>query len=380
VSAQLTAKRVILKVKHRAELERTARSAKAPYRQVLRAKIVLLAADGVGNEEIARRLSITDDTARKWRGRFAASRSLKSLADRPRSGRPAQVPVAVRCQLVKLACERVDEEQAPFRDVWTHNALGLALAEETGWYLSLTEIGRILRTADLRPHRMRLWLHSPDPDFRAKVEAVCRLYTEPPAGATVLCVDEKTSIQALSRRFPGRPAAPGRLGRFEFEYKRHGTVTLLAALDVRTGKIYGECRARRTAADLLEYMEAVARRYPTGAVYIVWDNLNIHHGQRWERFNAAHGGRFHFVHTPKHASWVNQIEIWFGILQRRILRRGHFTTKAALVERIDGFIAYWNRHEAHPFNWKFRGKFVHHRAPVTRPAAVPHGQAQRRAA
>lgn len=189
----------------------------APYRAWVRAKIVLLAAEGVGNEEISRRLRVTDDTVRKWRGRFAESRTLECLDDLPRSGRPAEVPVEVRCHLIKIACERADDERAPFRDVWTYNELGLALAQDTGWCLSLTEIGRILRTADLRPHRMRLWLHSPDPDFEPKVRAVCRLYTQPPPGATILCIDEKTCIQATSRRFPGRPAAPGRPGRFEFE-------------------------------------------------------------------------------------------------------------------------------------------------------------------
>ncbi len=362
MSARPSAKPVILTRKQRAELERTTRSATAPYRAVLRARIILLAAEGVSNEEISRRLRITDDTARKWRDRFAGSRSLESLDDLARSGRPAEVPTEVRCQLIMLACQRTDDERAPFRDVWTYNELGLALAQETGWCLSLTEIGRILRTADLRPHRMRLWLHSPDPDFQTKVRAVCRLYTQPPAGATVLCIDEKTCIQATSRRFPGRPAAPGRPGRFEFEYKRHGTVTLLAALDVRTGMVYGECRARRTAADLAEFMEAVARQHPTGDVYIVWDNLNIHHGEAWKQFNAKHGGRFHFVYTPKHASWVNQIEIWFSLMQRRILRRGHFASKADLVNRIDGFMGQWNQNEAHPFNWKFRGRFVHHQA------------------
>ena len=356
------AKPVTLTRKQRAALERTVRTATAPFLAVLRANIVLLAAEGIGNEEISRRLGVTDDTARKWRNRFAARGNRRSLDDLPRSGRPAEVPVEVRCQLIKLACQRADDERAPFRNVWTHNTLGIALATETGWCLSLTEIGRILRTADLRPHRMRLWLHSPDPDFQAKTEAVCRLYTSPPAGATVLCIDEKTCIQALGRRFPGRPAGPGRLGRFELEYKRHGTTTLLAAFDVRTGKVYGECRARRTAADLAEFMEAVARKHPAGEVYVIWDNLNIHHGPAWEKFNAAHGGRFHFVYTPKHASWVNQVEIWFGILQRRIISRGHFAAKVALVERIDGFIAHWNQYEAHPFNWKFRGKFVHHRA------------------
>jgi transposase len=356
------AQKIRLTRRTRATLEAIARSTSSPYRAVQRAKIILLAASGLGNEAIARRLGITDDMVRKWRGRFAATGSLVALDDKHRSGRPAQIPVEVRCQLIKLACERCGDDRSAFRDVWTYDALGNALALETGCYLSLSEIGRILRTADLRPHRMKLWLHSPDPDFQPKVEAICRLYTQPPKGATVLCIDEKTCIQALARRFPGRQPAPHRLGRYEFEYKRNGTVTLLGAFNVRTGEVYGECRARRTAADLAEFMAAVARRYPTGEVYVVWDNLNVHCGKAWDKFNEAEGGRFHFLYTPKHASWANQIEIWFGILQRRIIRHGSFTSRAALVERIDGFMAHWNRFEAHPFNWKFRGKFVHHQA------------------
>ena len=362
VSTRPKAKAIRLKRKTRSALAAMARSTSAPYRSVQRAKIILHAADGLGNEEISRRLGITDDMVRKWRGRFAATGNLASLDDKPRSGRPARIPVEVRCQLIKLACQRCGDDRSPFRTIWTYDTLGNALALETGCYLSMSEIGRILRTADLRPHRMRLWLHSPDPDFQPKVEAVCRLYTQPPKGATILCIDEKTCIQALARRFPGRPPAPGHLGRYEFEYKRNGTVTLLAAFNVRTGKVCGECRARRTAADLAEFMVAIARKYPTGDVYIIWDNLNVHCGPAWEKFNAAHGGRFHFVYTPKHASWMNQVEIWFGILQRRIIRYGSFASRASLVERIDGFIAHWNRYEAHPFNWKFRGKFVHHQA------------------
>lgn len=108
-------------------------------------------------------------------------------------------------------------------------------------------------------------------------------------------------------------------------------------------------------------MEAVARRYPTGDVYVVWDNLNVHCGEAWERFNERHGGRFHFVHTPKHASWMNQVEIWFSLLHRRVLKHGHFPTAEAMVERIARFIGHWNRVEAHPFRWTFRGRFTQHR-------------------
>ena len=121
-------------------------------------------------------------------------------------------------------------------------------------------------------------------------------------------MDEKTCIQALERKHLGRRAIPGRAGRREFEYIRHGTRTLIAAFDVKTGQVFGQCRQRRTAEDLRQFMEALAERYPKGEVYVVWDNLNIHHGAAWRRFNERHGGRFHFVYTPLHASWVNQIK------------------------------------------------------------------------
>ncbi len=142
--------------------------------------------------------------------------------------------------------------------------------------------------------------------------------------------------------------------RREFEYIRHKTSTLIAAFDIRTGEVYGQCR-RRTAKGLIAFLDAVAKRHPVGLVYIVWDNLNVHHGKRWAEFNDRHGGRFRFVYTPKHASWVNQIEIWFSILQRRVLKHGSFVTKRELEIAVLGFIRCWNRVEAHPFRWTFRG-------------------------
>jgi hypothetical protein len=220
--------------------------------------------------------------------------------------------------------------------------------------LSQSEIGRILRSADIRPHRVRYWLHSQDPDFAAKVNRICQLYTRPPPGATILCIDEKTCIQALGRRRGMVPAGKGRSPRFEYEYRRHGTTNLIAAFEVKTGKVFGQCRPTRKAEDLLDFMEAVAARYP-GTVYVVWDNLNIHHGPRWDEFNARHGDRFRFVFTPVHASWMNQIEIWFGILQRAVIRYGIFWSVSDLRSRISGFIRHWNRAEAHPFRWTFRG-------------------------
>lgn len=323
---------------------------------MIRAQIVLLCAHGLSNAEIAQSVGYSERTVRKWRGRFAQVPTLNALKDRPRSGRPAVVPVTMRCEVVKLACQRPEGSKARFRDVWTLGSLRQALQDETGWELSRSEIRRILQVEHLRPHRMRLWLHSPDPEFQAKVERICQLYLEPPEGATVLCVDEKSGIQALERRYPTQSPRCGEPGRFEFEYRRHGTRTLLAAFDTRTGQVFGHCGASRKASDLLAFLEGVAERYPIGAVYVIWDNLNIHHGQRWEDFNQRHEDRFHFVYTPLHASWVNQIEIWFGILQRRILRYGSFSSLEDLEAAVLGFVDSWNAFEAHPWKWTFRGQ------------------------
>jgi transposase len=356
-------RRLRLARQQRKALAALVRGQRVEYRTGLRARIILMLAAGTPVAEVARRLSTTRVTVRQWRDRFLASGDLDDLCDLPRSGRPSQVPIEVRLELVKLACIRPDEKRMRFRDTWTYKSLRVALRRETGHTLSVSEIGRILRAEGMRPHRVSLWLHSPDPKFRPKVRRICRLYTSPPKGATVLCVDEKTCIQALGRRFPMRPSKPGCPNRFEFEYVRRGTRTLIGAFDIRTGEVFAHVRSRRTAADLLAFMEDLARRYPTGDVYIVWDNLNIHSGTEWTRFNRRHGNRFHFVYTPIHASWVNQIEIWFGILQRRVIRFGDFRTPAELERRLLSFIGHWNRFEAHPFRWTFRGRFDQHQRP-----------------
>jgi transposase len=220
--------------------------------------------------------------------------------------------------------------------------------------MSLSEIGRTLRCGGLRPHRVRIWLHSPDPDFQAKAKAICELYLSPPPGATVLCFDEKPGMQAREQRHPIH-AARG-VSREEFEYIRHATSTLLAAFNVRTGEVSGRC-CRRTAAGVIKFFEQLAREYPTGDVYIVMDNLNVHKGPAVEEFLARHGGRFHFVYTPLHASWINQVEVWFGILQRCVLRHGSFCSKRELEAAVLSFVSLWNLRRAHPFRWRFRGDF-----------------------
>lgn len=347
----------------RCALQALAASTASPHRLVQRARIVLAAADGEDAESIARRLSCTSRTVRTWKARWRTAPNVDALEDRARSGRPSTVALSVRCELVALACERPDEigkdgkvkGKAAFRDVWTRLSLRAALAVATGVLLSVSEIGRILRYENLRPHRVRYWLTSKDPNFASKAERICELYLQPPPNAAVLCVDEKP-VQVLGRKHPSKLGADGTVHK-EYEYIRRGTCCLLAAFDVRTGKVYGRVVDHRTAEQTLDFMEELARRHPSGEVWIVWDNLNTHYdgpSQRWTEFNRKHGNRFHFVYTPIHASWLNQVEIWFSKLQRRILTHADLASVAAAKARIEAFIEHHNSQEARPYRWTWR--------------------------
>ncbi len=339
----------------RVKLKRLARKQKAPHTVVQRAQIILLAAMGVGVPQIARRVGCSDRNVRKWKARFRASPHIEALQDRPRAGCPPEVPVAVRCELIQLACERPDGITTPFRQVWTYGSLAEALRVRTGYELSVSEVGRIVRCALLRPHRVRQWLKSSDPEFAPKAERLCELYLSPPKDAVVLCVDEKP-MQVLERIYPTHVGPDGRV-RYEYEYKRHGTQVLLAAFNVRTGEVFSRVVPKRTAAATVAFMDELARHYKGRDVYVVWDNLNTHYDgpqMRWTKFNERHGHRFHFVYTPKHASWMNQVEIWFSILHRRVLQHGSFDAPERLKREVEAFSRWWNRHEAHPFRWTWR--------------------------
>lgn len=317
--------------------------------------MVLLASAGVGATEIGRFLDCDPRTVRKWKARFVDDPRAVSLEDAPRSGRPSLISVSDRCELVQLACERPDENVTAFRKIWTYQTLADAFYARTGIRLSVSEVGRILRFKHIRPHRVRQWLKSRDPDFTTKAEQVCELYLNAPPGAVVVCVDEKP-LQALERTNEDRIAPDGSLRR-EFEYKRHGTQVLLGAFNIKTGRVFGRVVPRRTAKATVSFMNQLARHYRGREIYVVWDNLNTHHDGpdgRWSKFNERHGGRFHFVYTPKHASWMNQVEIWFSILQRRIIKVGNFDSLDSQKTEIEAFTRHWNRWERHPFRWTWR--------------------------
>ncbi len=310
--------------------------------------------------EAARTLGVSESFVHRWRDRFVDEGRFKALEDKPRSGRPVEIDAVMRCEVISMACGEPKDFGVPYRDVWTLDELRQRFVElhPKSRSISRTSVLRILRDKQLRPHRVKMWLHSPDPLFRVKVTEICELYLNLPEGSVVLCVDEKTGMQALGRKHPVRGPVPGRDRRMDYEYVRNGTRKLIAAFNPHTGDVYAEVREGRTAEDLMQFMEEVAVQNPTQQVHIVWDNLNIHYdgpSKRWTEFNTRHGGRFHFHYTPIHASWVNQVELLFGILQRRVLRYGVFNSLEELDDAVIGFLDHWNKHESHPFNWTFKG-------------------------
>lgn len=340
----------------RLKLRRLSRSTSAPHAVVQRARAICGLRLGHSASEVARAVGATVRWVRKWKARWLLAPVVECLWDADRSGRPPVISVSTKCELVKLACDRPPEFR--FATVWTQQELANELRRKTGRRVSRSTVQRVLSAEGLRPHRVRQWLHSPDPLFREKVAKVCKLYLAPPPGSIVVCIDEKP-MQALNRKHPSRRNRDASVRR-EFEYVRHGTCCLLASFDVATGVVVGRVVRRRTGDALVSFLEDVAAHYPGRQVHVVWDNLNIHKdgkSKRWTAFNLRHRGRFHFTYTPLHASWVNQVEIWFSILQRRVLRHGSFDSYGGLKAAVLGFIARWNRIDAHPFRWTFTGRF-----------------------
>lgn len=336
----------------RRSLQLLTRRGTAQQRDVVRAQIALMANRGEATESIAQVLGVSVQTVSHWRTRLAR-KGVQGLQEMPRPGRPRRIGEAQRLELLALACEPAELQgrSTPTLDELVDRAVERGVVQQ----ISRSHLQRILQAGDMRPHRVRQWLHSPDPQFREKVNEICALYRQAPRGSVVLSVDEKTGIQAIERKHADRTPKSGRSRRREFEYIRHGTQALIAAMDVHTGRVIGSCTDRRTQADLVVFMERVAQAYPKGLIHTVWDNLNTHRAQAvWDDFNARHHQRFVFHFTPLHASWVNQIELLFGIYARRVLRHASHTSIDHLRQRTEAFVAQRN-HVPKPFKWTFAG-------------------------
>lgn len=328
----------------RRALELIVRSSTSAQRDVLRARIVLLASTGKRNDEIERALNVSKPVVVKWRSRFV-QRRMEGLKDEPGRGRPRVYGAEIRHRIAAKAC------QTPPPEIGTHWSVR-TLAEELGVTPDL--VHDVLSAEDIKPHRFKYWKTSHDPEFEPKMLEIVGLYLSPPENAVVLSIDEKTSIQALDRTQPLLPLKPHLIERKSFEYKRNGTTSLLAALEVHSGKVTGECIESSNSDAFIRFLKKQLRLHRGKDLHVIVDNGSSHTSRKTRDWMATQK-RLHVHYTPTHASWLNQIEIWFGILSRRIIRRGVFASTGDLIERIVGFIERYNQ-TATPFEWTYSGK------------------------
>ncbi len=302
-----------------------------------RARIVLLAAQGLPNAEIARRVGVSGPTVLSWRNRYAAG-GVAALEDLARSGRP---PVHDEVSVVVATLE-----PPPQRLGVTHWSARL-LADQLG--VSFATVARIWRKYKLQPWRVETFKFSTDPELDAKVRDVVGLYLNPPDKAVVVCIDEKSQVQALDRTAPILPIRPGIPAKQTHDYVRHGTTTLFAALEVATGKVTDRCYDRHRHTEFLAFLKVVAKAYPRVKLHVVVDNYATHKHPAVNAWLARHPRvTMHF--TPTSGSWLNMVEIFFGIITRQAIRRGTFTSVKDLITAIETFIDGWND-RCEPFEW-----------------------------
>jgi transposase len=335
----MQAAEVTLTSEQHAMLRSWVAAGKTERRLAFRAQIILALAGGLSNATVAKRLATRPATVSKWRGCFAR-RGVVGLADAPRSGKPRQYEAAAEQRILAA----LDAPPPAGYGRWNGPLLARHLGD-----ISKHQIWRVLRAHEISLERRRSWCISTDPAFAQKAADIVALYLQPPDNAVVLAVDEKPHIQALERaqgwlRLPNGKALTG----FSHDYKRHGTTTLFAALDVATGLVKAGHYRRRRRVEFLHFMNQVVAQHLGRELHVILDNLNTHKPKN-DRWLVRHKNvKFHF--TPTHASWLNQVEVWFSILSGKALAGASFTSPHQLRDHIDGFIAAYN-HDAHPFAW-----------------------------
>lgn len=324
----------------RAALETRLRSRKVSRSFAERARIILLSAEGMSKSQISERLEVTGPTVSKWRQRFRQA-GVGGLEDAPRSGRPTKLNAAKVETVLHLTTKRIPKEATH----WSTRLMA-QYAGVTQW-----QVRQVWAAADLKPHRLRSFKISHDPQFSEKVVDVVGLYLDPPDQAVVLSVDEKTQIQALDRTQPMLPLRPGQIERHTHDYKRHGTASLYAAFDIATGQVLGRVTQRHRSREFVAFLRQIDQAEPASLdLHLILDNSSTHKTPEVQRFLAAHP-RFHFHFTPTSASWLNAVETWFSQLERRALYRGVFTSVAALRTELRRYIQAHNEGAAKPFVW-----------------------------
>jgi transposase len=352
---------VVLTAAERKTLKMRVRGAKTPHRDRLRAQIVRAAARGHANERISADLGVGVDTVRKWRGRFA-EHGLGGLVDLPRTGRPRRITALERAAVVALACQLPASAGVPLAR-WTGPELAAELTAQglVNSAVSASSILRILAEHPVKPWQYQSWIYPRDPNFAAKASVVLDLYQgryegKPlRPGDRILSVDAKPSIQARGRCHPTLPAAPGRPVRVEHEYVRNGALALLAAFDVHTGKVFASTPKTTGIAPFMELMAQVMSQpeYANAPrVFVIVDNGSDHRGRAAiDRLRKAHPNAI-MIHTPVHASWLNQVEIFFSIIQKKVVTPNDFASTTELSRTLLAFVDRYNQ-TARPFNWKF---------------------------
>ena len=332
-------KPIVLADEEYEQLSAVINSRSLPHGLVRRARIVLLAADGVSNNDIAVRVGLSHQTVCQWRQRYL-QQGLAGLYDELRPGRPRSVSDEEVARLVRKTLQTKPESGTH----WTIRTV----ANDTG--LSRPTVHRIWRAFGLQPHRQRHFKLSTDPFFVEKVRDIVGLYLDPPDKAMVLCVDEKSQIQALDRTQPMLPMGLGYLEGVTHDYVRHGTTTLFAALDIATGQVLTSCKKRHRHQEYLQFLNQVDANVPSDLdIHLVVDNYSTHKHPKVKRWLATHP-RFHIHYTPTYSSWLNQVEIWFNIITQRAIRRGTFKSVKVLIAKIDQFVSQYNQ-VSRPFVW-----------------------------
>jgi transposase len=337
---------VELTTQERAELQELVYSPDVAATVATRARIVLWTAQRRRKKDIAALAGVSRPTVDLWLSRYASD-GIAGLLDRPRGAGREQVPARVRARI--LAATRNSPPAETGLSHWSSRQMAAFITRTEGVSVSYHYVSKLWRDNGLKPHRQGTFKVSKDPEFAEKVADIVGLYLEPPGGAVVLSIDEKTQIQALDRTQPLLPIEFDATEKRTHDYVRHGTTNLFAALNVGTGEVLGECKPTRNGEDFLTFLKKAVKPHTGKDVHVVLDNLSTHTTPEvmdWLADNPR--VRFHF--TPKGSSWINQIETWFGIITRQSIRRGTFTSVTVLIKQIRDYIAHWNTH-ATPFTW-----------------------------
>jgi transposase len=324
----------------RSVLEKLYRSRISAHRDVQRARALLMAADGFANTRIAMEVGVSPATVTAWRERFAAEGLKASLVVRPGRGRKPSIAAEKVEEIVRATLHDTPEGETH----WSCRSMAKAHG------VSPATVQRIWSARGLKPHRMETFKLSNDERFEEKLVDVVGLYLNPPENAIVLCMDEKSQIQALDRTQPSLPMKPGRAGTMTHDYKRNGTTTLFAALDVLTGSVIGQCLPRHRHTEFLKFLRTIDKEVPNGLhVHLILDNYATHKHENVTTWLAKHP-RFHLHFTPTSSSWLNLVEIFFGKLTDKAIRRGVFRSVPDLIDAIDAYLAANNKHPE-PFVW-----------------------------